>query len=336
MNILFLGKPVTKSGKARLEELENQIIGNGHSISENNGSIKNIIAILCARLTNMNTIHVHSFMAAFWVTVLHLTLPQNIITIWTLDSIPELSSSVKKLIFKQYITIISSCFDKICVPTRTLQYRLLAEFGITSFYIPDGYTEPILYDIQPREYGLRNNQYGVILSQSFDAIQQIAQAYVTTKSKKKLVVFSQHPSPQFKKLIKEYPFITPISLPLTSRGAQSLVRCSGFIIMYDPNLSPLLLQAMDTNRVIIATTNPLHEEILGTTGFYFQKDDNTHLGELLLKATKDTLLPKYGPSIRAKHHFTWEKTVLEYEQLYTRKVAKLVPFDSLIAKQAVV
>ncbi|HSX24795.1 MAG TPA: hypothetical protein VLG69_02430 [Candidatus Andersenbacteria bacterium] len=334
MKIIFLGNVASYEGKTRLEELRKQLYQNGHEIIEQYGFTKVIIAILGSRITNPNTIHVHSLRSAFLVAILRVAIPQRTTAIWTLDTIPEMSSSLKKTIFRYFISFISSSFNQLCVPTRTLQYRLLADYGIKSLYIPDGYTKPILKDVQPREYGLRINQYGVLFSQSLDAVNQIAEVYKATKSKKKLVIFSRNPSPEFKKLIKQYAFITPISLPFDSRGAQSIVRSAGFLVMCDPLFSPLLLQAMDTNRVVIATTNPLHEEILGTTGFYFHKDDALHLQDLLQKATKDMLLPKYSPSIRAKHHFTWEKTGIEYEQLYTRKIAKLVPFDSVLSKSS--
>ena len=335
MKIIFLGKGITESDKTRIEQLKREAIQNGHEVvNQNNGFVENIISILRFRAKKSNTIHVHGWNSALLLTMMRIFAPRSMTRIWTINTIPTIKSGIQKILFMRFLLMVTSSFDQICSPTRTLQYRLLAEYGIRSLYIPDGYTEPILHDIQPREYGLRNNQYGILLSQSLDTIEIIAETYKQTKSRKKLVVFSKNPSVEFKKLIKNYPFITPISLPMASRGAQSLVRTAGFVIMCDSSYSPLLLQAMDANRVIIANTNPLHEEILGTAGFYYQEEDSEHLAYLLQKATKDALLPKYSPAVRAKHHFTWEKAALEYEHVYIRKQQKLVPFDSLISRNS--
>jgi len=337
MKIIFLGQPTPASQELnRIEHLAVQAIANGHAVVPYYGFIKNIIGILAMRMTKPNTIHVHGWNTAILFVFLQLFAARDTVRIWTIERIPSTNSSFQERIFQYFISMLAPSFSQICVPTRTLQYRLLSLYGIKAFYIPDGYTEPVLQDIQPREYGLRNNQYGMILSQSIDAITHIAQAYSDSQSKKKLVILSRYSSPDIKKLTKSYPFITPISLPATSRGAQSMVRSAGFVVMCEPAYSPLLLQAMDTNRVVIATTNPLHEEILGTTGFYYQEQDMTHLAQLLQKAAKGVPMPKYSPSTRAKHHFLWEKTGLEYEHFYGRKTTKLVPFDSLIAKRALI
>lgn len=333
MKILFISNPTTESDAVRINTLVAQASRNGHTIlGPYNGFIKNILAILSTPWTLPNTIHVHGLHSAFLFVLLRFFAPEFTTTIWTVSTLPAIHTHLKQALFAVFLRFLTSSFDRICSPTRTLQYELLAIYGIHSLYIPDGYTEPILYDIQPREYGLRNNQYGVILTNSLETISQVSKLYKATKSKKKLVIFCDTPSLEFKKLLKEYAFLIILPLPPSSRGAQSVVRTAGFVVLDDPTFSPLLLQAMDANRVVIATTSPYIEEILGTAGFYYHTDDTAHLSDLLQKSTKNQLVPKYSPSLRAKHHFTWEKTGLEYEHAYMRKTTTYVPFDSLIAK----
>ena len=335
MKILFVGNPQEQQEKNRIEALIAQASQNGHIVlGQYNGFIKNILAIIGSAATKPNTIHVHTFQGAILLNFLQLFVPNQTTMIWTLSSLPTFSLHLQTILFQVFLQFLTKLFDRIVAPTRTLQYQLLALYGIKSLYMPDGYTKPILSDIQPREYGLRNNQFGVILSNSIDTISSIAKLYKAVKSKKKLVVFCESPSKEFKKLLKDYPFITPFILPMTSRGAQSIVRTAGFVIIDDPSFSPLLLQAMDANRVVIATTSPYIEEILGTAGFYYHADDTAHLSDLMQKSVKNELLPKYNPSLRAMHHFTWEKTGLEYEHAYIRKTIKYVPFDSIISKKA--
>ncbi|MCE9643301.1 MAG: hypothetical protein K8Q97_03210 [Candidatus Andersenbacteria bacterium] len=335
MKILFIGNPQQQQEKNRMNALIAQTSQNGHIVSDQyNGFIKNILAILSIPFTKTNTIHVHTFQGAMLLNFLQFMVPNQTTMTWTLSSLPTFSSHFQTKLFQVYLQFLTKLFDRIVAPTRTLQYQLLAIYGIKSLYIPDGYTKPILNDIQPRQYSLRNNQFGVILSNSIDTISSIAKLYKAVKSKKKLVVFCESPSKEFKKLLKDYPFVTPFALPMTSRGAQSIVRTAGFVIIDDPSFSPLLLQAMDANRVVIATTSPYIEEILGTAGFYYHIDDTAHLSDLMQKSVKNALIPKYSPSLRATHHFTWEKTGLEYEHVYMRKTIKYVPFDSIISKKA--
>ena len=335
MKILFIGNPRHQNDQNRIPALIIQGIQNGHTvIGEYNGFIKNILAILSVPFTKPNTIHVHTFQGAILLNFLQFLVPNQTTMIWTLSSLPTLSSHLQTKLFQVFLQFFTKLFDRVVTPTRTLQYQLLAIYEVKSLYIPDGYTEPILNDIQPRQYGLRNNQFGVILSNSLDTISTTAKLYKGLKSKKKLVVFCEQPSREFKKIVKYYPFITPFALPMTSRGAQSIARTAGFVIIDDPSFSPLLLQAMDANRVVIATTSPYIEEILGTAGFYYHTDDTAHLSDLMQKSVKNILTPKYSPSLRAKHHFTWEKIGSEYEHAYMRKTIKYVPFDSIVPKKA--
>lgn len=335
MKILFIGNPKETNEQTRIETLVVQASQNGHVVKgPYYGFIKNILAILSTPLTSLNTIHVHGFLGSFLLKFLRFFTPDSLTTIWTISTLPPINSQFKQKAFSILLGFLASSFDRICSPTRTLQYDLLALYGIHTLYIPDGYNEPILHDIQPREYGLRNNQYGVILTNSVETISKISKLYKATKSKKKLVVFCDTPSAQFKKLLKEYTFLTILPLPASSRGAQSVVRTAGFVILDDPEFSNLLLQAMDANRVVIATTSPYIEEILGTAGFYYEASDAAHLSDLMKKSVKNTLQSKYSPSLRAKHHFTWDKTGLEYEHAYMRKNVRMVPFDSIISRKA--
>ncbi|MEO6077750.1 MAG: hypothetical protein ABIP54_03110 [Candidatus Andersenbacteria bacterium] len=326
MKILFISHSTSQEAKNHIDAIMTQARHNNYETKLlSNGFINYFFSIFRIYSFKPNTIHVHGWNCAFSLFFLRFLLPSHTSLLLTVNTSPI-------GIYQKFASIITNMFDHVFASSRTVQYQLLSIYNIKSFYIPNGYTKPYLEDIKPRIFGLRENQYGVILSQSLDTITRIAKAYASAKSKKKLVIFAQNPSKDLQRIIKIYPFITPFSLPFESRGAQSIVRKASFVILEDQSYSPLLLQAMDMDRVIIASTNPYIEEILGTTGFYYASADIDHLAYLLKQASKGLLKPKYSSSTRAQHHFTWEKAGLEYDHFYTKKITKLVPFDSLVPK----
>lgn len=324
MHITFIGDTTTSPSIENLAELSKK---NGYEVSIH-GSTKNIFTIFTTMRSNTNTIHVHGWNAGFFISFFRFCIPRTTTLTLTVNSLPTGT-------YRRFARRVANTFDKVVVSSRTIQYQLLLINEIQSLYIPNGYTEPLLNDIEPRIFGLRNNQYGVILSQSLREIEGIMAAYTTTGSKKKMVIFGNNPSPECKKLLKKYPLLTLADLPSSSRGAQSLVRRAGFVLVPNTSYEALLLQAMDANRTIIASTSPFIEEILGTTGFYYSSDDFAHIERLLALASRGELEPKYSPALRAKHHFSWGHVWDQYEHLYTRKTVKLVPFDSLVRKAVV-
>jgi glycosyltransferase involved in cell wall biosynthesis len=326
MKIVFISNQMSCGGESALNSIiDHARLNNDEVYVLSNGFIKNFFNLFRIQSIKPNTIHVHGWNVAFSMFFLRFFLSRDTSLLLTIDT-PPFST------YQRIASIITNIFDHVFVSSRTVQYQLLSIYNIKSFYIPNGYTKPYLEDIKPRVFGLRENQYGVILSQSLDTITRIAKAYASAKSKKKLVIFAQNPSKDLQRIIKIYPFITPFSLPLTSRGAQSITRASSFVILEDETYSPLLLQAMDTDRIILSSTNSYLEEILGTTGFYYSPTDTDHLIFLLKQASKTLLKPKYASSTRAQRHFTWEKIGQEYDHFYSRKTIKTVPFDSLVPK----
>lgn len=278
------------------------------------GYLYTAFSCIAALFIRPNTIAVHSLSAAILIRPLLAFMP-NTCAVWTIDSVPK--------IFRFLFHIITSGFDQVCVSTRTAQYRLLTQYNMKTTYIPDGYTPPELADIRVSTVGLTKEKYVVVLTQDKKEVQRIAKAFVSAKSRKKLIVFGTG---------RTSARVTYIHTPLTSRLAASIIRQAAFVIGADSTYSPLLLQAMDAGRHVIATTDPLHEELLGVTAKYYKNIDNKQLIELIRDASKGFLLNK-SAIVRAKHHFTWNTVGLEYEKAYKHSRAVLVPFDSIIPKR---
>ncbi|HLC49033.1 MAG TPA: hypothetical protein VJI96_01460 [Candidatus Andersenbacteria bacterium] len=315
MHILFLG---SKPTDRHLEVLINESVNNGHKVTV----ISNPISCIFTPFMSIDTIHVHSWKSTI---ILRLVMPfiKSTTTIWTISNLPEFSNANIQSLFQRFILFIASKFTTICTPSRMVQYRLLALYSVKSEYIPDGYTVPILPDIRPAVFGLRKEQYGIVFAENADQLKQISKTTKSLLLKKKLVLFSDRTYSGFKS----------INLPLTSRGAQSLVRQAAFIICADPAYSSLALLAMDAGRNVIATTDPLHEELFGTTAQYYQKNDSTQLRYLLQGTLKNRTL-NTAAQVRAKNHFQWDKITQEYMRVYRHSPIVLVPFDSIIPRNS--
>lgn len=315
MHIYFIGQA------ARIEVLAQEAVKNGHRVTLTSTPYTALSCIYTLFIKS-DTIHVHGWKAGIVLRTLTFLLPNTAI-IWTISSVPEFSHPFLQLIFQRFLPFIAEGFDSICTPSRTVQYRLLTLYNLKSEYIPDGYYTPILTDIRPAVYGLRKEQYGVVFAKDSAELQHIAKTYKDIRTRQKLVLFTNRTHTGF----------TSIDLPLMSRGAQSLVRQAGFVVAADPTCYDLALQAMDTGRTIIATTDSLHEELFGTTAKYYQENDSTQLQKLLQEALKKKTINTHA-QIRAKNHFSWDKTGQEYMRTYRHSKAILVPFDSIVAKNS--
>lgn len=318
MHIYFIG-----SSAIRTEALASEAVKNGHTVTVASEKLHRIIFSCIAALSiRPDTIHVHGWKAASMLRLVLSFLP-NTVALWTIPSLPSIPNTAGQLIFQRILMYIAGGFDSICTSSRTVQYLLLATYSLKSEYIPDGYNTPVLPDIRPAVFALRKEQYGVAFAQNIAQIKQISAVYKALKSTKKLVIFSK----------EKHAGLIQLDLPLTSRGAQSLVRQAAFIVSSHPAYSLLLLQAMDAGRTIIATTDSLHEELLGTTAQYYAENDSTQLQKLLKEAIK-TRTTNTSAQLRAKNHFSWEKIGQEYMKAYRHSKAVLVPFDSIIPKNS--
>ncbi|MEK7499020.1 MAG: hypothetical protein AAB649_00250, partial [Patescibacteria group bacterium] len=271
MHTYFIGD---QAAITRVEALAQETIKHGHTVTIANASSNTLLSCIHALFLRANTIHVHGLKAGILLYPI-LFLMQNTTALWTISTLP--SSTLSQRFLRILLPYIASKYQMVFSTTRTLQYLLLSLYLVKSEYIPDGYSLPTLNNIRPAVYGLRKQQYGIVLATNSAQLLQIAKTYKTLKNRKKLVVFSERTHKMF----------TTINLPLTSRGAISLVRQAAFVLIADPEYSPLALQAMDSGRTIIATTNSLHEELLGTTAHYFAQDDYIQLEKLFRKTAKN-------------------------------------------------
>ncbi len=357
MHIYFIGqkgispKDTNDINEARVEALSQELLAHGHrvtvpctgnycaqspmemrglrtiqlpSLNPNIAGGWLYIALSCLAVLftkHVNTIHVHGWKGALLVRPLLVFMPR-LQAVWTIPTMPLQLEPLQHSLLKRAVPFIASGFSRICTPSRTTQYQLLARYNLETQYIPDGYTTPSLPDVRPATFGLRKEQYGIVFSATQEELKTIVKAYRKLKTKKKLVVFAD----------KAPTGAMAINLPLLSRGAISLIRQTGFIVSTNPTYAASLLQAMDTGRNIFATTTPLHQELLGRAATYFSIQDPQTLQNALTEATGAPRTYSTA-TLRSQKLFSWERIAQEYTRLYSPAEPVLVPFDSIIPRQ---
>lgn len=318
---------------SRVEALSRQFVQDGHSVSVlgaypyvtagNYHGVKLIripslnpekpggwvfltLGLLYLLAKRPNVIHVHTWPAALLFSLTRWLFRDTRI-VWTIDSLPTAQRWHKKWILQ---TINYKLQTSLTAPTRTIQYRLLVEYGIKAHYIPDGYHESAAPDIELSHFGLKKGQYCLAIGTSDSALRWVKKTYQGAKTTKKLVALT--PSPP--------------------RARQTLVNNAAAIIIADDTVSSTdLLEAMHNQKAIIAPVWPLYQEILATTGQYYAPRDAAGLMQAINNVAANAKAQKrWGDAAasRARRHFTWPRLAEEYSVLYAPQV-RLVPLDSI-------
>lgn len=256
-----------------------------------------LVSILRSR---PDVVHVHGWHAALLLALVPWFLRDTRV-IWTVDHVP---------LPYQLIRLITHDPLLITTPQRSLQYRLLVEYGIKATYIPDGYEEPPASDIALKHFALKKNRYCVALVSSPSAVRRLQKAYHNSTTRRPLIVLRR----------------------ATPRVRRTLINSAAVVLLGDDSVSQtVLLEAMHAQRTIIAPTYPLYQELLGTTGQYYAPRDAAGLTEAIRNAvTNAGAQQKWGQAAhtRATHHFTWPRLVDDYNILYAPQV-RAVLLDSV-------
>ncbi len=275
-----------------------------------------------------HVVHIHTWRAVFLATLARWFL-RDMRIVWTISELP----------IPQFVVKLLTTHHQLLTTTnqRSLQYRLLVEYGVRATYVPDGYHQPVVPAISAARFGLRKEQYCVALVESPTALRAIAKAYKATKTRKKLVVLGLDDT-AVKRLKRSYPFLTSYTLLITSRIRRSLLAQAAAVIVGDTTIShTVLLEAMHHQRPLIALNEPRYQEVLGTTARYWagkRENDLTSTLKNLLGSAVSRQEKGLAARIRAQHHFTWPRVMEDYEILYAPQV-RAVLIDSVQASQPV-
>jgi len=282
-----------------------------------------------------DVIHVHGWKAAVLLPLLSLVClvcprSQKILTLSSLPETPVLISKVLSNVSSRHVTAIT-------VPNRRLQYELLNYFGLRAIYIPDGFSAPRTTVTPAKHWGLRPGQYCLAVSNSPAELHWIADAYIRSNTRKKLVIAAGWDNAATFKLSKKYPQVHVINCGY-GRAFRSLANQAAAIIIGEHNDgNSLLLQSMNANKPVVAVTSSINQETLGTTAPFVAAKDKKSLTELLSTAlSQKSKVNNAGrkAGIRARNHFRWDRITEEYLQLYCHHQAIVTPVDSVMARPA--
>ncbi len=293
------------------------------------GWLPALVDVLTIWRTKPDAVHIHGWKAAMSSPLISWLVPEAAL-IFTISALPKTNSLVARYVAKKA----EVTFDAITVPNRRLQYELLHYLNLRATYVPDGYKIPKLPNVPVTEWKLRAGQYCLTTADWIEDIRWIARAYAKLKTRKKLVVCNEE-TPEINRLAKRYRFLQ-IIVSRPGRAYTSLVRQAAVVIFGTPTAgTESLLQAMDSRRPIIAVSDSLNEETVGTTAVVIKNEDEAALTQALsevINSNETRSLTVSKTSKRAKNHFTWVRLAKEYAKLYHQPEVIAVPIDSALAR----
>lgn len=337
MKIIFVGQD---GFSGRTETLAAYLAGLGHAVTvfgkaaDIPHSMKNFQGIQLRRMRaswlavlqiwsgRPGAIHVTGWSWAAGLIFCRWLLPETTI-IWTLESLPKTWKAWRAALLRRA----AKAADSITVPTRAVQWEVLSRTEIRAWYIPDGFhpAQESLPSI--RRWKLWRGRYGVTCAASQDDIGWVAEAWRESGTRKKLVVIGDIPQLTQAFLKGKYPLL--MFRTGGSRVRQALFSGAQLIITPSRDITPdIFFEAMISNRPIISTTQPLQEELYGTTAAYVREGDGAALASLIVSLGGQPQAGKATPAQkRAVTFFRWERIFMEYLPLYSQ-LREIVPLDS--------
>jgi len=272
-----------------------------------------------------DAVHMHGWQLAVLSPMAVLLNPEASF-IWTVDVLPDQPRWLLRLVVRWAV---ASC-DVVTVPTRQLQYRLLQELGVRSYYVPDGYQMYSLPNLPLSRLGMRKGQYCVTIAMKPREVRFIARAYAKAKTRKKLVVLQRRKG-YFKRLAREFSFLYFVGDPGRREMASLLSQAAMVIAAGHETALETLLYVMDSGKAVVATAQPQFEETLGVSAQFVREGDEEGLTQALRSVVNNKKQQAvWGAKARrrARRHFKWSRIVSEYLELYHSPVALPVPVDS--------
>lgn len=351
MHIFFIGQrgisllsaPGENTREKRVEAIAQELIAAGHAVTvsakksftpRNFKRFNGVELFHCASNLRLlffiwrhkpEVVHVQGWEAGKLLRWASFVSPASTF-VWTVDTVSPLRDRVTRRLFKR----VTKRGITITATTRQLQYYLRLNYNLATQYVPDGYTAPVMPDVSLKKYGVRSQQYCVTTATTIPELRWVARGYKNTGNRKPLVTFLDI-TPEFKRLVKRYPFVTTAG-QASERVLTSLIRHAAVVIFAGTATNiETVLHAMDSERAIIATTDPLYEETLGVTAQFVKAGDEDGMTAALKKViTRRANQQVWGELAgrRAVNHFTWERIVIDYRSLYRVVQKQAIPIDS--------
>jgi glycosyltransferase involved in cell wall biosynthesis len=206
-------------------------------------------------------------------------------------------------------------------------------------YVPDGYEAADWPTLGLAKIGIRTKNYNFTTATSPAEIKTVARAYKNAGMRRKLVVVEELKG-QNKRLKRQFNFLH-FTGDLGERALQAVMKGAALIIL-DGGKTTLntVLTAMDAGKGVVATTSAGYQEVLGVTALMVKAGDSDGLTRAIKQISNNVFRGQLGKKAqkRARAHFTWERILPEYIELYHYPLLRAVNIDSarakLVAKKA--
>ncbi len=255
--------------------------------------------------------------------------------IWTIDTWPT-----RKLpIMKWLARLVDGLFDVVTTPSRELQHKILHYLQIRGLYVPDGYGVETWPTLGLTRFGIKVPGYSLTTATSPADVKKVAMAYKKAGMRRKLVV-AEELKGSYKRLKSKFHFLH-FTGKLGERARHAIVQGAGIVILSGEKTTlNEVLAAMDCGKGMVATTDVGYQEVLGVASLMVKAGDVNGLAEAIrtLSLSANALSLGRQAQKRARAHFTWQRVLPEYVELYNYPVLRPVWLDSarakLVAKKA--
>jgi glycosyltransferase involved in cell wall biosynthesis len=293
------------------------------------GLLYDLLSVLTIWSKKPDVVHFQGWRAVV-LAPLAVVLRPEITYIWTIDSWPE-----KRLAAMRQVTRwVEGLFDAITVPTRELQHGMLYNFNVRVSYVPDGYAVSEIPSLPLKYFGIRANGYTLTTATAAADIRMVAKSYKKAGGRRKMVVMAEEKGP-LKRLGREYGFLHFVG-DLKGRPLYSIINEAGLVVLAGSNNTlNTVLQIMDDGKAVVATSDVGYQEVLGVSAPIAKKGDVEGLAQLispLMKDEKARLTSGRKAKKRAQAHFTWQRILPEYIELYHYPLLRAVPMDSAVPR----
>jgi glycosyltransferase involved in cell wall biosynthesis len=296
------------------------------------GLLYDFLSVLLIWAKKPDVVHIQGWRAVVMAPLAVVLRPEATF-VWTIDSWPQ----SKETMMRRITRWVEGLFDAITVPSRELQHSMLYNFNVRAMYVPDGYTAIKALSLLLKHYGIRSSGFTMTTADTAKDVRVIAKAYKKAGGRRKLVVAAEEKGP-FKRLKREFSFLHFVG-ELKGRPLHALIKEAGLVILSGSNNSlNTVLHTMDSGKAIAAMSDVGYEEVLGVSARVVRKGDVSGLADVIapfIKDEKTRLAAGRKARKRARAHFTWQRILPEYIELYHYPLLKPVPMDSAVARWVV-
>lgn len=247
---------------------------------------------------------------------------------WRRDKFSVLERFILKLFF--YMVLIFANY--VIVDSNALKNYINPKYSEKVVYIPYGVGkfEKIPWDTKIINLELSSNNYFLVVArlEPENNIHLILNAYISSNSKKPLVVVGDFVSDKYMSKINDILELKPIDKKIIFTGGiynpikLNMLRQNCFAYIHGHSVggtNPSLLEILAMKKLVLVHMNPFNKEVCVDAAIYF-KDINDLREKMEILENKSETFKEFKEKgyYRVKSDYSWNKVVEDYEILFTK------------------